>query len=215
MSSPTSKAWRSPPQRHDEEYAEANGLSNAELHDLRRTPADQLTLEQRQQLSELRNLIDAPTPETALLKVVPVDSIWKYMNGEWGDAVRGFVARDGDLNPWVGLDRIVADARLDCPDSDYLRPGVDSYGFIEFRTDDADLLDAPLSPEFGGKETHDAPFTGSGFLGNEDDVWRPEYKASGPLKMSSGAKLWIHGPDGPRLVGMYIDGHGFFTRGSW
>jgi hypothetical protein len=213
------------------EYVDANGLSNQDLHDLRHTPAADLTPEQRRQLIEIRSLIEAPDGRTRLVKIIPFENIQKYLRPEFGgtgDFVRdvsaapgvgGFVARATDLNPWGGLDQVVADARLDYTPADgqvnsYTAPGADSYGFIEFQTDDAGLLDVPYSPEFGGTSVHDQPFAGSGMLLNHDDVWRPEYEASGFMGVNEGARLWSVGPDGPRLVGIYIPGRGFIPVGS-
>jgi len=201
------------------DFADEHGLSNQDLHDLRHTPASQLSQDQRAQLLELRSLIDAPTPDTHLVKVIPFDDVSRYQYGEYGPQVGGFVARASDLNPWGGLDQVVADARLDyTPNSGqtnpYTVPGADSYGFIEFQTQDVDLLGVPFSPEFGGTAEYDQPFAGSGFLLNRDDVWRPEYEASARMDLSEGARLWAVGPDGPRLVGIYIPGRGFFAPGS-
>jgi len=201
------------------DFADANGLSNQDLHDLRHTPAAQLTPDQRAQLLELRGLIDTPTPDTHMVKVIPFDDVARYLSGDYAPQVRGFVARATDLNPWGGLDQVVADARLDyTPDSGrtnpYTEPGADSYGFIEFQTDQTHRLTTPFSPEFGGTAQYDQPFAGSGFLLNRDDVWRPEYEASAPMDMSAGARIWAVGPDGPRLVGIYVPGRGFFTPGS-
>jgi hypothetical protein len=201
-----------------DEYAQAHGYDVRDLHDLRRTPADQLTPQQRDILQDLRTLIDPPTPRTPLVKVIPIDDVWKYMDGTYS-SVGGYIARATDLNPWGGLHQIVADARLDYTMADgspspYQRPGVTEYGFIEFHTPDADDLGIPFSPEFGGTVTDGAPFTGSGFLGNLDNVWRPEYKASGYLNLGEGARLWIVGPDGPRLLGTFIPDLGFIRAGG-
>jgi len=200
-----------------DEFALAHGHDLGDLHDLRRTPADQLTPAQRDLLQELRRLIDPPAPGTPLVKVIPIDDVGKYLHGPYSQ-VGGYVARATDLNPWGGLSQIVADARLDYTMSDgspspYQRPGATEYGFIEFRTPDAAMLEVPFSPEFGGTVTDGAPFTGSGFLGNLDDVWRPEYRASGRLSMMEGARLWIVGPDGPRLVAIFDPDRGFTRVG--
>ena len=200
------------------EYVDANGMSNSDLHDLRRTPAADLTPEQRAMLQKLRTLIEAPTDRTHLVKVIPGAHVGAYLHGEYS-GVRGFVARATDVNPWGGLDQVVADARLDYTPDDgavnpYTEPAASAYGFIEFQTPDAHNLGVPHSPEFGGTSTLDQPFSGSGFVLNRDNVWRPEYLAADRMQFADGARLWTVGPDGARLIGIYVQGIGFIGHGQ-
>ncbi|WP_084128050.1 hypothetical protein [Demequina sp. NBRC 110055] len=191
------------------DFAQSHSLSNEQLHDLRRTPVDDLTADQVATLKELRELIPAPTPDTAMVKVVPLDTAQKYLSGEYDAAVRGFVARATDIEPQGGLSRVVEDLRLDYDGSPYTAADAKGYAYIEFTTPDAARIDTPYSQKFGGSSDHDQPFTGNGFVGNTDGTWRPEYEINGgAVSLSDGAKLWQVGPDGPRLVGV-------LERGSW
>lgn len=187
-----------------EQHPELNGLKSKCVYEVSpmgtpkeqidRSPIGTYTEEERKQIKDIRETIDAPTTETKMQKVIGVDTgnakedLNRYLDphtrsGKPCEAhVTGYVAKAEDTVPFTGTPKeCYENLRLDYD------PGTDENGkerknpyqnpdqsVYVVRYTDGTNYDIPYSEEFGGNTKEAQPFTGNGFV-SAKDVTIPEY----------------------------------------
>lgn len=153
-----------------------NRMSYSEFQALKLTPMNELTPEQIRQMLIIRESIPPIDNLTLLRKTIPYNDIDSYINGNWG--VRGFISRECDVTAFATYEDMRNALALDYVTADGVEPfplGGDSYGYIEFTTNDLLNIDVPYGGVYGGTYSYAPPFTGNGFLASHGDFIVPEY----------------------------------------
>ena len=194
------------------QYLHARGIPIESVHNLRRTPVEDLLPHQIELLKDARSVIPPVDATSDMVKVIPASDVAMYASGKY-TGVSGFMARAEDVDTSVPLPDVVQRLRLDYnPGAGATNPftasGADSYGYIEFRPNDAVNVITPTRSEFGGTNTDGAPFTGNGFTGTPESRFVPEYQHQIPeggsrMEFQNGDRLWVNERGSQRLLGAF------------
>lgn len=175
---------------------------------------DTLTLDEIHTMKIIRESIPKIDNKTIIQKTIPAGDIDAYLNNGW-NTVRGYVARYDDVSKINEYLDVVESSRLDYCLNDGTRPFPDdgnAYGYIKFKTKDADKISIPYGYEFGGTNIDGAPCMRNGFTGSRNGKIVPEWKVGyrEELRLLEGSELHEVKNDIDKIVGIYDDDIGRF-----
>ncbi|MBO9129007.1 hypothetical protein [Bacillus sp. 165] len=178
----------------------------AEFHGLRLTPVDELSVEERKVIKQIRDAVPAPTSDTWMQKVIPIEYIERYLRGEWW-AVGGCLTKAADVRGVTMPKDVFNSLRLDYKDTPYTKKT--DYGLIKFKTDQTDQIYIPYHKKFGDpvnvKHEISYPQTGNGFTASENGTVIPEYETPWGvfLDPEDGAELYRVANGEELLIGIF------------
>jgi hypothetical protein len=208
------------------------GVSLEEFNRMKELPVSELSSGEAKLMKNIRTLIEPPTSETLMQKIIHADDIPGYFQGiNGGDSystVGGFVTEAADMKGISSYTDIRESLRLDYKLANGeipYKPEMDSYGVIRFKTENVDKLTNKniFSPELGGLNGNPAPATGHGFTSARNGNIIPEYAFPDKtyLDVLDGAELYrVDKNGGELLIGVYVEKEGrfipieSFTRGQ-
>ena len=171
---------------------------------------DTLTLDEIHTMKIIRESIPKIDNKTIIQKTIPAGDIDAYLNNGW-NTVRGYVARYDDVSKINEYLDVLESSRLDYCLDDGTRPFPDdgnTYGYIKFKTKDADKISIPYGYEFGGTNIDGAPCMRNGFTGSRNGNIVPEWIVNGELVPNYEAELHKFENGIDKIVGIY-DGNNF------
>ena len=179
------------------------GLSYDEYLEIKVQSYDDLSIDQKVIINEIRDGIAVPTPTTILQKAVDQNQIDRYLSGEFKQ-VGGFITTAKDSKHLQTYEDLYYGLRLDYIDSPYKLED-SKCGIIRYTSNDASTAIVPRSVTNGGTETLPMPFTGHGFTsGSNGRLGVPEWKTD-YLSPNNGAEIWEVNSDGSeRLVAVFL-----------
>lgn len=156
-------------------------------------------------MKDIRDSVPEITVETPLQKTIPTNHVERYLSGTYAE-IGGFIAKVDDVEHIKGYEEVVESFRLDYTDQSGKRPfpeGGNSYGKIEFTTNNVDNIEIPYGKKFGGTATDGPPCTLNGFTGSRNEEIIPEWKFSRRHFPHEGAKLYSVKNGVEKLVGIF------------
>lgn len=190
------------------------GMTMAEFERWFAEPARIIPESMIPKLKAIRDAVPVPTPDTLMEKAIPLKDVQKYLDGKFIE-VKGFINRAQDTRGLTDFRKIYNTLRLDYMDSNFNDISDSSLGIIRFKTAETATIGVPYSPEFGGKDMGDYPFTGNGFTSAGNGRVIPEFKISGPngVKLQEGSELYLIDRMGNEsLLGTYDKKQGRFVK---
>ena len=162
-------------------------------------------------LKELREKVPVPTTTTEMRKVMPTSYVDGMINDPEYANISGFVTDKGYVKDISKVNDIIDSSRLDYPRTLFERNG--NYAYVDFTSEKIGKIETPYSPEFGGGEIGEWPFTGSGFTAGENGTMVPEWKGD-KVRPNPGSTIHevINGKD--TIVATY-DVNTMTNEGSW
>jgi hypothetical protein len=180
------------------------GMTTDRFDQLRRTRAEDLTPEERQQLHDVRMSVPL-APGTPVQRVMPLADAVRYLSDETSDGsdgrtrfahttAFGFTARLQDVAGLTTVAAIVEGLRLDYRGT----PFTDDVPVVAaLRFQRGAELAVPFGPAMADARpeglpytrSDDAPFTGTGFTGSVDHRV-PEAHTGTAVRLTDGAELW-------------------------
>ncbi len=189
--------------------AKSEGIDIERFKVLQQKSFDDLSINEKKIINNIRTKIPIPTTSTILQKVIAKEHIIKYLNGDYKQ-IGGFVATASDSKHLKTYIDIYYGMRLDYNDTKFfLKDG--SCGVIRYTVPNVSSIVIPKSVSNGGDVTNPMPFTGHGFTsGDHGRLGVPEFK-SGYLTPDDGAELWEVFSDGrEELKGVFSAGQNKF-----
>lgn len=165
----------------------AQGIDRAKFDELRKQRAENLNDTDKGIMMAIRDSVPAPTPDTVMRRVIPVEDCAKYIGEQGYDTIYGFIAKNSDVSQLVTFNDVVYNLRLDYDGNHYLDNGRD-YAYILFTTADVDKIRITYCEKWGGACKEKEPNTGNGFTWAETQVI-PEYDCAEALRPDMGAEL--------------------------
>lgn len=188
------------------EVLDRHDTTAAEINDLRRVPATDLTPGQVDLLRELRDSVPDVSDGTPMSKVIALDDVENYIDGRY-EQIGGFMTRAADYDGGARLlDEVVDELRLDYADSAFTRPDAEGFAVIDFVAGADAAFDVPYSERFGGAADWPEPFTGNGFTAARADVMVPEFVSRDRFLPPEGATISIVRDGVKTPVAVYTDG---------
>ena len=186
--------------------------------EINRTAKAEYTNEERDYIKDIRNNVDAPTPETKMQKVIGVDTgdidtdLKAFLHPttlqgiECEAQVYGYVAKANDVVPFTQTPQECFDnLRLDYNETAYRDPNQSVYAV---RFTDGDNYSIPYGEQFGGERSFAAPNTENGYLGGKDCII-PEYTVcqdeKGKGAIITGGEIYRINPEGSEDPVAYFD----------
>ena len=121
-------------------------------------------------LKKMRERFLKPTSDTWMKKIMTEGSTRNYLNGKYGDKVRGYMAEAEYSEGMTEYKEVIESFRLDY-EVNGMRPypdDGDGYSYVLFKTKMTDEFEVPYGSQFGGNTTDGPPCTQNGFLGSEN-----------------------------------------------
>jgi hypothetical protein len=178
-------------------------ISVDEFNELRLQPVEALTESQIKIMKAIRDSIPEVNNETIMQKVIPEESIIKYLEGSF-NSVTGYVTKVEDVKHLSTYQNVFDSLRLDYTGTKFNPENGEVLGIIRFKTMESSKIIIPFSKEFGEDTQEDYPFTGNGFTSAENNEIIPEYKCVDYLKITDGSELYEMTKDGEeKLIAVY------------
>lgn len=193
---------------------ERNNINLDKFQELKLKPVGELTDSEVVILKDIRESVPKITTDTMLQKTIPLEDITKYLDGTYTE-IGGYIAKLDDVGHIKNYDDVVESSRLDYTVIDGSRPfpeNGDSYGKIEFKTNNVEDIDIPYGERFGGTNTDEPPCTQNGFTGSRNGEVIPEWRFNKRNQPKDGAKLYSVTNGEETLVGVFDADLGMFVK---
>jgi hypothetical protein len=159
-----------------------------------------LTLAEKTQLENIRNVLSKPNANTLMQKVITKNDIQKYLNGEYNN-VGGFVSRAVDAKHLESFEDLYYGLRLDYSNTTFF-VGDGSCGVIRFKSPSSSNA---IIPSGGTYDAWDYPFTATGFTsGKSGRLGVPEWHLQNRVNFTDGDEIWQVANNGTEtLIAIY------------
>ncbi|WP_436492904.1 WXG100 family type VII secretion target [Actinokineospora sp. HUAS TT18] len=198
----------------------------------------QLTPHERDLMARAMNEVTVK-PDTLMQKVIPEDTVTKYLDGTYGPQVGGFVARNQDAGVLQTPADLITGNRLDYVDSPY-SPSQSNIHVLEFPATDPGMFptpvgaphtpdlpasspqviraqeemiqaarDAGVDPSRYTSQSYAWPYSGAGVTAHPT-MGVPEFEMSGRMNLPDGSAIYAYDAAGSKvLVATYNSASGW------